>query len=714
MCQDVLPFSSENHKISLVERSLSSGVLTKVPTTSARTQEPLSWVRRDWLLGLMLILFVLLAYTPVWKAGFVWDDEPILTANPCIVGPLGLKEIWTTSGADICPLTLSTFWVEHALWGLNPLPYHLVNVLMQGFSAVLLWRVLRSLRVQGAWLGAALWGLHPVVVESVAWITEMKNTESGLFFLLSIFFFVRSLRTKDLGGQARVGWSYALSLLLAALAMATKSSTVILPVVLCLCAWWIESRWHWRTLARTVSIFPMAIAASTLSIWTQGLQLATVTHPQWARTWPERLATAGDAVWFYLGKLLWPHPLSTNYPRWQIDAGQWVSYLPLLALIVMLSILWLRRRSAGAGSRACFFAFAYFIVALLPILGLIDTYIFQYSLVFDHFQYLASIGPLALTGTALVRLSDFMLPKRPWLQSTLCAGLLLIVGMASWQRTWAYESEGVLWTDTLAENPASWMAHNNLGNALLQKGRVDDAMAHYQKVLEIYPNYAKGHSNLGIALVQKGHLDMAIAQFQKALEISPNYPETHYNLGNALFQKGQVDDAVAEFQKAVGINPNYAQAHYDLGNAFIQKGWLDDAVVHYQKALEINPDYPEAHNNLGNVLVQKGQLDEAVTQFQKAVEIKPNYPEAHSNLGNALVQKGQLQGAVAHYQKALGINPNDPETHYDFGKALVQKGDLDSAVTQFQEVLRLKPDFSLAQDNLDKVQALVRQRERNN
>jgi protein O-mannosyl-transferase len=485
-------------------------VSTSAPTTCVRTQEPACWLGRDWLLSLILISFVILAYTPVWKAAFVWDDELILTANPCIVGPLGLKEIWTTTGADICPLTLTTFWAEHALWGLNPLPYHLVNVLTHGTCAVLLWRVLRSLRMQGAWLGAALWALHPVAVESVAWITEMKNTESGLFFLLSMLFFVRWLRTKDLDGRTGGRWNYALSLLFAAVAMAAKSSTVILPVVLCLCAWWVEGRWHWRNVARVLPIFLMALAASALSIWTQGLQLATVTDPRWVRTWPERLATAGDAVWFYLGKLLWPHPLITNYPRWQIDAGQWVSYLPLLAVIVILFIFWLRRESGGAGSRACFFAFAYFIVALLPTLGLIDIYIFRYSLVFDHFQYLAGIGPLALAGAALVRLADFIIPKKPWLQSALCAGLLLIVGVASWQRTWVYGSEDVLWTDTLAKNPDSWIAHSNLGNVLFRKGQVDEALKQFQKALEICPNYPEADINLGAAIFQKGQVDQAV------------------------------------------------------------------------------------------------------------------------------------------------------------------------------------------------------------
>ena len=431
----------------------SSEVSTKATTTSVGVQVPPSWFRRDWLWGLILILFVILAYTPVWYARFVWDDYGYLTANPCIVGPLGLKEIWTTSAADICPLVFTTFLVEHALWGLNPLQYHLVNVLMHGACAVLLWRVLGSLRVQGAWLGAALWALHPVGVESVAWISEMKNTESGLFFLLSILLFVRWLRTRDLDVRPRSGLNYALTLLFAGLAMASKSSTVILPVVLCLCAWWMEGRRYWRNVVRVVPIFLMSMAASALSIWTQGLQLATVTDPQWVRTWPQRLATAGDAVWFYLGKLLWPHPLISIYPRWQIDAGRWVSYVPLLALIVILSILWLKREP---WSRACFFAFAYFLVALLPVLGLINNPIFRLSLVFDHFQYLASIGPLALAGMGLVRLSAFIISKKPWLQwlpLALCAELLLNLGMMSWQRTWVYESQDAFWTDELAKNP---------------------------------------------------------------------------------------------------------------------------------------------------------------------------------------------------------------------------------------------------------------------
>jgi len=661
--------------------------------------------RRDWLWALLLILFVILAYTPTWHAGFIWDDDIILTYNPCIVGPFGLKEIWTTAAADICPLVLTTFWVEHELWGLAPLPYHLVNIVMHGACAILLWRVLCSLGVPGAWLGAALWALHPVMVESVAWITEMKNTESGLFFLLSILFFVKWLKTEEpneeqaddgvtpdvgrvasprrpplTGGseirpyRARV-FAYMLSLLFAALAMASKSSTVILPVVLCLCAWWIEGRWQWRNVARVAPMLLMSVAAGAVSIWTQGLQLATAAgDPQWVRPWPQRLAAAGDAVWFYLGKLLWPDPLITIYPRWQIDASQWVSYLPLLAVILLFFILWLKLRSGVAGSRACFFALAYFLTALLPVLGLIDNSIFRYSLVFDHLQYLASIGPLALAGAGLTRVWDLLLSpqcwpkgigvwaygrirlrqgfvgqvgvgagtsKNLWLQPAFCAGLLLILGLLTWQRTRIYESTETFWSDTLAKNPNSWVGHNNLGFALFQKGHADEAISHFQKALEVNPNYKDAHNNLANALLQKRRLDEAICEYQKTLEIEPSYAAGHFNLGVALSQKGQVDAAIFQYQKAIEINPNFLGAYTNLGNTLFQRGDFDEAITQYQKALEINPSDAEVHANLGNVLFQKGQFKDAITQFQEALRLNPNLRPVRASLARAKAFESQ-------------------------------------------------------------------------
>jgi tetratricopeptide (TPR) repeat protein len=643
----------------------------KVADTVAVAQRSPTLLSRDWVWGLILVLAVILVYLPVWHAGFIWDDDLVITTNSVIIGPLGLKEIWTTSAADICPLTLTTFWVEHALWGLHPLPYHLVNILLHGACAVVLWRVLRSLRVPGAWLGAALWAVHPVEVESVAWIAEMKNTESGLFFLLTILFFVRWLRARDLNGQTGGNWNYVLVLLFAALAMASKSSAVVLPVVLCLCAWWVEGRWHWRNLARVIPLFFMSIAASAVSIWTQQVHEFTWDTQKMMRSWPERLITAGDAVWFYLGKLLWPHPLITVYPRWQIDAGKWFSYLPLLAVIIILFILWLKRSS---WSPAYFFAFAYFLVALLPVLSLVNNTYFHYSFVADHFQYLAGMGPLALVGAGMARLADFAIPKKAGLRSILGAWVLLLFGMLSWQRVWAYESQETLWADTLARNPNCWVGYNNLGAALFPKGQVDEAIEQYRKALEINPNWWVPYNNLGTALLQKGQLDEAVAQYQKALEINPNCDEVHVNLGNALFQKGRVDEAITKYRRALEISPNYAEAHNKLGSALEQKGRADEAIAEFQKALEISPNLAGLQYNLGNALSHKGQVDEAIEQYKKALKIDPNYAEAHNNLGIALAKKGRV----------------------------------DEAIAQFEEALRLKPDFLDAQKNLAKAQAMVR------
>ena len=644
----------------------------------------------DWLWGLLLFVAVMAVYSPVWRAGYIWDDDLILTANPVIVGPLGLKEIWTTSAADICPLTLTTFWLEHALWGLAPQPYHLVSVLLHGACAICLWRVLLGLRVPGAWLGAALWALHPVQVESVAWISEMKNTESGLFFLLSILFFVRWLTAGNPGQSHSIGWNYVLTLIFAALAMASKSSTVIQPVVLCLCAWWMEGRWHWRNLVKVAPIFIMSAAAAAVSMWTQGLNLTLAPDSQWTRSWPERLVAAGDAVWFYLGKLLWPHPVITVYPRWQIDAGQWVSYLPLLAVIVVLVVLWLKRES---WSHVWFLVFAYFVASLLPVLGLLDNPIFRYSLVFDHLQYLADIGPLALVAAGIARSADFVMAQRRRLPVTLGAGVLLILGTLSWQRAGVFESEEKLWADTLAINRNSWAAYNELGLALFEKGQIDEAIFHYQKALEIYPNYDLAHNNLAMALAKKGHLDEAIVQLQKAMAINPSFDLPHYNLGAIFLQQGRLDDAIFQLRKALEMNPNYAIARNALGSALLQKGQFDEAVAQFQKALEINQnDDVTAYNNLGNAFSQKGRLDEAIALYQKGFKIQPrSNAKLHYNFGNILTQKGELDQAIAEYQRALAIIPDFFEAHMNLGIALAQSGQVNEAIVQFQAALQLNP-----------------------
>src|SRR5437762_10456084 len=363
-----------------------------------------------WVWAVLLITLVFIAYARVFTAGFIWDDESHLTQNPCIIGPLGLKEVWTSARAVYYPLVLTTFWALHKFVGLSPWPYHLLNVVMHAGSALLLWRVLRQLEVRGAWFGAALWALHPVMVQSVAWVTELKNTQSCVFYLLSIFCFLKCQEQPRIAritptpsiekqGEAvskaphrRIGncrwlvssarwWRFALSLVFFILATVSKPSTVVLTVVLALCVWWRRERIQWRDVA---ALAPFALISALASVWTILEQKfhAGAIGAEWAQTWPERLIIAARAIWFYLGKLAWPHPLVFIYPRWEVNSSQLTAYVPLLAGLVGLLGLWLVR---AKWSRPVFFAAAYYVISLFPVLGFFSVFFFRYSFVSDYF-----------------------------------------------------------------------------------------------------------------------------------------------------------------------------------------------------------------------------------------------------------------------------------------------------------------------------------------
>jgi tetratricopeptide (TPR) repeat protein len=618
--------------------------------------------RRDWCWGVLLIAFVFIAYAPVFHAGFVWDDESHLTQNPCVVGPLGLKEIWTSTRAVYYPLVLTTFWALHKFVGLLPFPYHMLNVLIHAASAVLLWRVLRQLGVSGAWLGAALWALHPVMVQSVAWVTELKNTQSCLFYLLSASFFLNWEEQARITRVAHIkSMMFGLSLACFVLATLSKPSVVMLPVVLALCLWWRRGRIGWQDAVPLAPFLVISALASAWTIWEQKFHAAAV-GPEWAQTWPERLIIAGRAIWFYLAKLFWPDPLIFIYPRWEIHPSQLMAYVPLLAAVVGLILLWL---SPGKAVRAVFFATAYYVISLFPVLGFFSVYFFRYSFVSDHFQYLASIGPLALAGAAVTEgwslLAIAALPDRGavFLRLGLCSVLLLLLSTLTWQQSAIYHDLITLYTRTLAKNPACWMAHYNLGITLQNHGETDQAIAHYLQAIALRPGYVEAHYNLGRLLAEKGEVNDAIYHYEAALAINPADAEAHNNLGATLFQAGRVDDAIAHYQKAMAVRPDYADASCNLADALLSKGDMDGAIAYYVTCVAALPNHADAQYNLASALLRKGRIDEAVMHYEKALELLPENTDAHVNLGSALLAKGRIVDAIAQYKEALRLAPEN-------------------------------------------------------
>jgi tetratricopeptide (TPR) repeat protein len=675
-----------------------------MPTTPAIVSGPPDLQRssrqREWLWAFLLIALVFVSYARVFNAGFIWDDESHLTRNPCIVGPLGLKEVWTSARAVYYPLVLTTFWTVHKFAGLSPWPYHLLNVFLHAGSAVLLWQILRQLNVRGAWLGAALWALHPVMVQSVAWVTELKNTQSGFFYLLSIFCFLKwdkrlrklssTPRIQDAAIQGRLdprpplrqtgddrSLLFASSLVFFILATLSKPSVVMLPVVLALCIWWRTRRVQWRDIA---ALAPFVLISALASVWTIFEQKfhAGATGTEWAQTWPDRLIIAGRAIWFYLAKLIWPHPLIFIYPRWEIDSSQVTAYLPLLAALGGLLALWLNR---AKWSRAVFFAATYYVVSLFPVLGFFSVYFFRYSFVSDHFQYLASMGPLALAGAGIVAAvgrfgeTPFRLAsdtdalqfsgniaavrsKSLRLLATAGTCLLLLV-VLTWRQTAVYHNLVTLYTATLTRNPGCWMAHYNLGITLNEQGDTDGAISHYREAVELWPGYAEAHYNLGRLLVQKGQLDEAITHYEKALEIDPADAEAHNNLGAALFASGRVDEAIAHYRKALTIRRDYADASCNLASALLSNGDLDGAIAYYSGCLAVSPNQVEAQYNLATVLLRTGRTDEAMAHYQKVLELSPDNADARANLGSVFLAKGRFRDAIAQYRDVLRIAPDN-------------------------------------------------------
>jgi protein O-mannosyl-transferase len=276
-------------------------------------------------------------------------------------------------------------------------------------------------------------------------------------------------------------------------------------------------------------------------------------------------------------------------------------------------------------------AMLFFVATLGPVLGFIMLYTFRYTFVADHYQYLASIGPIALASAGVTTLATKFRESRHFI---LGAGISLVavLTMLTWRQSTMYADIEALWRTTIARNPDCWMAHNNLGVVLAQKNEIDEAIAHYRKTLELSPDFADADYNLGNALLQKGEIDAAILHCQRAVTIQPNDPDAQVGLGNALFHKGLIDESIVHYQKALAIRPDYVTAQYNLSSAFLKKGEIDEAIFHCQAALAIQPEHADAHTNLANANLKKGEIANAIEQYEKTLEIAPRSVPALNNL----------------------------------------------------------------------------------
>ena len=641
-----------------------------------------SWWNREWILGWLLVLIILVVYQQVWHAGYIWDDDSYVTKNVTLRDLHGLWRIWFELAAtpQYYPLVYTSFWLEHHLWGLNPLGYHLVNLVLHALAAILLWRALVRLGIPGAWLAAAIFAVHPVEVESVAWITERKNVLSAVFYFAAALTYLRfeSMRDEeDPGPQRR--YLYFASLFLFVLALLSKTVACSLPAALLLVRWWKTGRIKRQDVLPLLPFLAFGLGLGLLTAWLEKHHVRAEGE-EWALTFGQRFLIAGRALWFYASKLLWPANLTFIYARWDVSAAFGWAWLFPSAFAAVVATLWQMRARIGRGPLV---ALLFFAGTLFPALGFMNVYPFRYSFVADHFQYLASVGLIVLAAAGLARLPRLIPPI-----------LLAVLALLTWKQVGIYRGLETLWSDTVEKNPESWMAQNNLGIALQQKGQQDEAIAHFQKALELDPNKFEIQNNLGYLLSVGGRLPEAFVHLEKALEINPNYAEAHYNLGNALLRTGRVAEAIVQLQQALEIDPNYVPAHSNLGSAFLQTGQLDESLAHLQKALEIDPDYKAAHFNLANTLLQMGRTEEAVSHLERVLAIDPGDAEAQKNMAWVLATcpDPRLRDgakAVELAERASKANSTNPIMGATLAAAYAEVGRFSDAVATAEIALQL-------------------------
>jgi tetratricopeptide (TPR) repeat protein len=630
-----------------------------------------------WLCALVFVA-VVLAYLPALGGGFIWDDAGHVT-RPDLRSLAGLGRIWCEIGAtqQYYPVLHSAFWLEHGLWGDAPLGYHLLNVLLHASAACLFGTLLRRLAVPGAWFAALLFALHPVCVESVAWVSEQKNTLSMVFYLGAALAYLRF-------DTARRGSAYALATGLFVLALLTKTVTASLPAALLVVFWWRRGTLDWRR--DVLPLLPWFVLGAASGLLTAQFEreLIGAQGADFALSFLDRSVLAGRVIWFYLGKLVWPGELSFIYPHWDVDAGVWWQWLfPLGALGLLGGLAWWSRRQRGPLAALLLFA-----GTLFPVLGFVNVFPFLFSYVADHFQYLASLAVFALAAAGAVRLSA-RLPR--WSALTLGAGLLVLLGGLTWSQAGMYRDVFTLYETTLRRNPTCWMAHNNLALALAESGRVEEAVPHLEAALKLRPGFAEAECNLGDDLNRLGHPAEAIPHLERALQLQPKYAEVHNNLGNALMALGRSAEGLAHFAEAIRLKPAYAVAQRNLGLALATAGRTAEALPHFERAVQLDPAFGEAEVNLAVALMLLGRLPEAVPHFEKAIALDPGSANPHNTYGRALAGAGRTEEAVAQFEAALRLNPEHAEAHMNLALALRQLGRLPEATQHYQEALRLNP-----------------------
>lgn len=640
------------------------------------------WIRvwhNPWFLGAALLLITLAVYWPLVHAGYIWDDAGWVYRNPVMRHWNGLWLIWFKFDATIqyYPLTFTWFFAQYRFWGSDAMGYHIVSILMQGTAGIVLWRVLRRLGLRWGWLAAVIFAIHPVQTDTVGWVAEQKNLLSGVLYFAAILFYLRFIGFENGDNKAVEPVSfhrwpyYLIAIGFFILALLAKTAVCSLPVVLLVLIWWKRNRLTWRDLILTVPLFCIGLAMGLVTIYAERHQSGAHGHA-FHFTLAQRTIIAGKDIWFYLGKLVWPHPLLEIYPRWQVaQRGGWEWFYPL-SVMVALGTLGLLRHRIGRGPLA---AALFFCVSLFPTLGFISFYTMVYTFVADHYQYIACIGPIVLLveglGQGYEQLSVRLRMKTtivgpagttskigpPMSFCVVASAAVVTLGILSHRQSEVYVPPEHVWQHVLKYDPSNWAAMDNLASYDFSIGAYSRALALYQRA-----EHTKGGNNY-LVHQDMGDYDFqvlrnysaAAAEYRQSLTLENHNLLVIRHLVDCYKRLGQWRRAMMDLQRGEALYPRSARLHFEIAGLLSGAGEYAPAVREYQEVVRLEPHNTMAQYDLAVTLDKLGHPKQALRHYHHAIQISPRFALAHFMYGQDLLKLQRPADAAAEFREALAL-----------------------------------------------------------
>lgn len=710
--------------------------------------------RDRWLWGAVLVILALWVFSPALFGGYLWDDSHY-PLNPVVQrGIDGLSDIWFSpsqpaSGGSkghfttpqYYPMTYTSYWLLYSEWGNNPMPEHALNLLLHAGSALLLWKILRRLKVPGAWVAAAIFAVHPMQTESVAWVSERKNVLAGVFFFGSMLTYLQFLKIDKEESKPTpedYQW-YGLSLVLFIAGLLSKSIVCSLPVVLAILIWWKRKKLSALNIGLLVPFLALGLVMASITSWFE-VNIVGATGPDWNFTHVDRLLIAGHVIWFYVAKLLFPANLSFIYAKWPLDSAQWIYVIAAIAVLVALIAL---VKKTGRGVLA---AVLIYLVTLVPAMGFFDLYPMRYSYVADHFQYFSGVALIVLAVALVAHLLRPFGPSRRIAGLIMAIGVIGILSIASWSRAHIFADPELLWRDVIAKNPTSWLAYENLAGVLDEQAnetlaesdvsegkqlavqQANEAIDCCQKALALHKDLPATYEHWGRALLVLNKPADALEKFRKAEELSPSLPNIRNNLAITLTQLHRTTEAEEEYRQALKLVSDSqlrAIMRVELGSLLMNDGTaaarqslsaktpadktadrrkslvaLVDAAGQFDQATKDNPQLVEAWFNLGEVLIRLHQNSQAFDALKQAVTLDPRLVAAHSDLGMLYAVAGHYAEAGQEYLHVVQIQSDNADAYANMGLLAIKLNRPTEAKEFFQSALKFDPKNAKAKEGL--------------